>query len=140
MPFELLPRNAQLASDATLRSEMPSYTYGLDLVNMRVQGKIDRQDAMRQAIMKQLQTWIRSCDIYDDNYGFEAHGLLGHDEAFIKSQLKRRIRDALRADKRIHDVRDFRFARGDAPDALAVQFRVLTRFGTLDWEGTISFA
>lgn len=137
MSFELLPRSAQNFDHVTSRPEMPSLTYRLDLDNMRVQGTVNRQDAMRQAIFKHLQTWLRSHDIYDDSFGLEAHDLIGRDEPYVKSQLKRRIRDALRADTRILSVKNFRFSRGDADDALCAHFQVTTRFGNFACDQTI---
>lgn len=138
MPMHILPQgDINLLADTetqtqTLRPESPSLTYRIDFDRRRVAGYLNEQAAMEQAIFLALQTWLHAHDIYDDQYGFQARGLIGHKPAYVYSELRRRIKEALLVDGRIYDVYDFAFQRGEAADALTTAFKVKTRFGVFD--------
>ncbi len=132
MALELLPKITSVSAAGESEAEMPSATYRLDADVGRVQGRIDQEAAMRQAVGKILQTQWMAHEIYDERYGLEMQGLLGKDEAYIRSEIKRRIREALMMDDRIREVCDFSFLEAQQLDALHVGFIVRTRFG--EWE------
>lgn len=121
------------SGDWTIRREattqMPTRTYRVDFSLGQAGGNIDGQRAMEQAVYKVLQTQLGGYPIYDDSYGMELCGLIGREQGYVESEVKRRIQEALLADERITQVRDFCFEPGQQSDGLAVSFRVQTIFG-----------
>ena len=89
--------------------EQPSLTYRMDVVNERIVGKIDGIEAVKQAVYKALNTERYNYLIYSWNYGVETKDLYGKDMDYVKSELKRRIGEALTQDDRIDSVSDFEF-------------------------------
>src|SRR5690625_336636 len=89
--------------------EEPTFTYGIDFENNRIVKNIDGLEAMEQAIYLILNTERYRYLIYDWNYGVELSDLFGKDKAYIYSELKRRIKEALMTDNRITDVTNFEF-------------------------------
>lgn len=114
--------------------DKPSRTYRLDMQNGRLAGMVDGQEAMEQAIFKILQTQLFEHDIYSDQYGFAGAGLIGKSPAYVISELKKKIREALLSDGRISAVDQFVFDVGEARDALSVSFRVTTIFSAFQIE------
>ena len=114
---------------------VPSKTYRLisgGEKTGRIQGKTDGLDALRQTIYCILNTERYRYPIYSWNYGVELEGLFGRPVSYVKSELKRVIREALLQDDRITEVDNFEFeAHGKK---LHVSFLIHTIFGDLDWE------
>ena len=108
--------------------EEPSYTWKIDFKNKRIVSFIDEIEAMKQAIYLILNTERYKHEIYDWNYGVELSDLFGKDKAYVYSELKRRIREALIVDNRIIDVTNFEFESIDRNTILA-KFTVHTVFG-----------
>src|SRR5690606_29736936 len=108
--------------------EQPSRTWRLDMERGRAAGMIDGLEAVRQSVFKILQTERFRHLIYDADYGAELAGLIGQDPALVRSELRRRITEALTQDDRIDEVTDYEmdFAEGTA----AVRFTVVSTFGT----------
>ena len=113
--------------------EEPTYTYKLDFNRKEVKGYTDGIEAMKQAIYKILRTERYKYVIYDWNYGIELADLYGKPRPYVYSELKRRIREALLADDRVLEVRNFIFGAPER-DAVAVRFTVGTIFGDIDIE------
>lgn len=132
MGISLLPEKAgNLPQERLGKKTMPTYSYAVDFEHGRVRGFCDTIEAMKQMIYKCLQTQLFAQDIYDANYGFEAYGLLGKDRAFVESEIKRRVKEALIIDERILAVKNFDFNDGLEADSLAVSFCVWTVFGNV---------
>lgn len=115
--------------------EPPSRTWRLDFERGRVIGMIDGLDAVRQATAKILQTERFRYLIYDADYGVELANLIGRDPIFVRSELRRRIREALIQDDRIEDVTDFETDM--AGDAVTVRFTVVSSIGSFQEEVTV---
>lgn len=108
---------------------MPSLTYAMQLSDMDSEpsiflGKVDEEDALRQAIMKALHTERYEHSIYSWNYGVEFKDLRGMPLPYVMSEVKDRIEDALLADDRIESVEDFTVERS-GKKALYVAFTVI---------------
>ncbi|MDO4295014.1 MAG: DUF2634 domain-containing protein [bacterium] len=88
----------------------------------RMKGYVDGQEAIKQAVYKILRTERYDSIIYSWNYGVELKGLIGKPMPYVKSEVKRRIQEALMQDDRITSVDDFTFE--EAKKALLVQFCV----------------
>lgn len=110
--------------------EEPSHTWKIDFENKRIVSYIDEIEAMKQAIYLILNTERYRHEIYDWNYGVELSDLFGKDKAYVYSELKRRIREALIVDNRITDVTNFEFESINRNTILA-RFTVNTVFGDI---------
>lgn len=124
----MLPTGGALQAGTGLEiAQQPSRTYRLDLAAKRVTGKVDGLEAVKQAAFKILQTERFENLIYTNSYGGELIGLAGRERAFIESELRRRIREALVQDDRISSVEDMRFNFKD--DSVLVEFAVVSQYG-----------
>ena len=113
---------------------MPSKTYYINRNTNRISGYIDDKDAIIQAIYLILSTERYESVIYNWYYGTEFDYLIGKDRDFVKSELKRRIAEAILEDDRILDVTDFNISFNK--DVANVVFLVETNIGdiNINWE------
>ena len=113
---------------------MPSKTYYINRNTNRISGYIDDNDAIVQAIYLILSTERYESVIYNWYYGTEFDSLVGKDRDFVKSELKRRIAEAILEDDRILDVTDFNISFNK--DVANVVFLVETNIGdiNINWE------
>lgn len=109
-------------------TEVPTRTY--KVVNGRVAGFIDGQDAMRQAIEKVLLTERFAFDIYSDSYGVEYTDLIGEHIDLAKAEAERLITEAIIVDDRVLSIENFKIVE-ETKTSLTVNFEVSTVFGTL---------
>ncbi|KRM54629.1 DUF2634 domain-containing protein [Lacticaseibacillus sharpeae] len=114
---------------------LPSLTYRI--VNGRVGGLIDDQDAMRQAVEKILRTERFVWPIYDDQYGNDLLELIGKSMPYARNEVKRMLSDALKADDRVDEVTIDRMEQID-DNSLAVWLTVTTVSGELNVETEVS--
>lgn len=114
---------------------LPSLTYRI--VNGRVRGLIDDQDAMRQAVEKILRTERFVWPIYDDQYGNDLLELIGKSMPYARNEVKRMLSDALKADDRVDEVTIDRMEQID-DNSLAVWLTVTTVSGELNVETEVS--
>lgn len=113
-------------------TKQPSRTYRMDLNEERIAGYTDQLEAVRQMVYCILNTERYENLIYSWNYGMELKDLYGKPIPYIKSELKRRIKEALIQDDRILDVNSFDFKhRGGT---LTVRFMVETDCGVFQEE------
>jgi hypothetical protein len=110
---------------------LPTLTY--QVVNGRVQGMIDEQIAMRQAIDKILRTERFVFSIYDDQYGNDFIELIGKDMPYAKNEVQRMINEALLGDDRVVNVNVDDIEEVDVA-SLEVKVTVETIFGDFDTE------
>lgn len=115
--------------------EEPTYTWEIE--GNRIVGYADKIEAMEQAVYLILNTERYKHEIYDWNYGVELADLFGKDKAYVYSELKRRIKEALLADSRITDVTDFEFKNTEG-DTIHVKFTVHTIFGDIETSREVS--
>lgn len=113
---------------------MPSKTYYINRNTNRISGYIDDKDSIVQAIYLILSTERYESVIYNWYYGTEFDSLVGKDRDFVKSELKRRIAEAILEDDRILDVTDFDISFNK--DVANVVFLVETNIGdiNINWE------
>ena len=111
----------------------PSLTYAMRITD-RVDkdniflGKVDEEEALRQAILKIIHTERYEHEIYSWDYGIELQDLIGEQIPYVMSEIKRRIEDALTADERIDSVEDFTVEQIEKR-ALYITFTVITTEG-----------
>ena len=114
----------------TEAEELPSLTYRLDLDNGRSVGKVDKLEAVNQAIRKAIITPRFKCLIYDNQYGSEIEEAIIQKDAsrdYIEAVTEGFVRDALRPDTRILSIYDFQITFEH--DTAFVFFRADTIFG-----------
>ena len=116
--------------------EQPSKTYFMDIETERIRGFTDDINSMKQAVFKILNTERYQYVIYSWNYGIETIDLYGQNTAYVMSELKRRISEALLWDLRITSVDNFEFSteRGK----INCKFIVHTIFGDVDAERAVN--
>lgn len=131
--MQLLPNSStNIKTTVDVYNEMPSRTYRLDLENKTVNGFVDDENAMRQAISKLLMTWQNWHLIYTSAYGLDIHETIGREKGYVAVQMERRIKEALMVDRRILRVYDFLFRNSRDRNTITANFRVATRFGEYD--------
>ena len=124
----MIPTGGSLGAQRLEVVEQPSRTWRLDVERGRVAGRIDGLEAVRQAVFKILHTERFRYLIYDSDYGTELTSLIGRDPALVRSELRRRIAEAITQDDRINEVTDFEVdISGETAD---VKFTVVSTFGT----------
>lgn len=85
----------------------PSLTYAMRLLDAeenKFVGRVNEEHAIRQAILKILNTERYEYEIYSWDYGIELKDLYGMPMAYCMSEVKDRITEALLADDRIREV------------------------------------
>lgn len=122
----------------TEAEEQPSLTYRLDLDNGRIVGRVDKLEAVNQAIRKAIITPRFKCLIYDNQYGSEIEEAIISKDAtrdYIEAVTEGFVKDALYPDTRILSVYDFQFEFKE--DKAYVFFRADTIFGETEIEEVI---
>lgn len=119
------------------QKDQTSRTYKIDFSAKRVGGYVDEIDAMKQAIMKILQSERFLYLIYSWNYGIEMRAIVGKSYQVIASEIKRILREALLEDRRITDVYDVSYKQIDKR-TLSVEFTASTIFGEVSIETEVS--
>jgi hypothetical protein len=102
-------------------------TYKISDVN--IQGFTDNLEALKQAIYKVLNTEKYEYPIYSFSYGIELESLIGKEPAYVRVELKGRIRECLLQDERITGVDNFSFTV--TGDELLCTFDVTSIYGDL---------
>ena len=114
----------------------PSYTYAIN--EDRISGYIDGKEAIKQAIYLIINTERFEYIIYSWDYGIELQDLIGESISYVKSEVKRRITEALICDDRIYSIDDFIFEQL-SKRILLVKFTANTIYGSVDIETEVSF-
>ena len=107
-------------------TQQPGRTYRLDPITGTITGMIDGLRAVRQTVFKILQTERFEHEIYDDEFGAELQAQIG--STAIRSDLSRRIRNALLQDDRILEVTVDEIEA--AGDEATISFTVVTVYGS----------
>lgn len=116
--------------------QQTSRTYGIDFAAGKATGMVDGLEAVRQAVYKILRTDRFAHLIYDANYGSEISGLQGRSQGYVRSEIDRRIREALLQDDRISEIADMQVTI--TGDEALVTFTVVSNYGDFKEEVTAS--
>lgn len=100
------------------------------LLETNIQGFTDDLGALEQHIYKVLSTEKYEFPIYSFNFGIELESLIGRDPAYVKVELKRRIKDCLLQDNRITSVENFNFTI--TGDEVLCTFDVVSIYGEIE--------
>ncbi|TCJ04089.1 DUF2634 domain-containing protein [Cytobacillus praedii] len=107
--------------------KMPSMTYKIDFQKKRMSGMTDQLAAIKQAVFIILHTERFKHMIYSGHFGIELENLIGTNPIYVKSELARRITEALLQDDRITSIEEFQFDFND--HNVQVTFTVETEYG-----------
>ncbi|MFA9462921.1 MAG: DUF2634 domain-containing protein [Velocimicrobium sp.] len=111
-----------------IQDELES-TKTYQLFDFKIQGYIEGMQALKQSIYKILSTQQYEYPIYSFDYGINLESLIGKEAAYVKVELKRRIKECLLQDKRVQDVTDFVFDVGE--DTICATFKVVSMYGEI---------
>lgn len=128
----MIPKINGPVNEETSDIQQPSLTWKLDFQKGKVVGQIDQLDAVKQAVYKSLQTDRYWHAIYSADYGHELSALIGDHPAYLESELKRMVEEALLVDERIVSVDQMEFSIEG--DQLQLSFRVNSIFGSFNEE------
>ena len=133
-----ISQTEELVNDFEVRGILPTKTYHLRILTMRVQGLTDGLEAMKQAVFKILQTErYRYSKIYSGNYGVELWDLIGQPIPYVLPEIQRRITEALTWDERITAVNGFEFEVQKSK--VHTTFKVHTIYGEIETELAVNF-
>jgi hypothetical protein len=114
--------------DVTLSSSdttETSRTYRLS--NGSIQGFVEEQEALQQAIYLMLNTEKYEYPIFSFSYGIELENLIGQDQLYVQMELMRRIKECLLTDDRIQNVENFTYSI--TKDSILCTFDVVSIYG-----------
>ena len=129
----MLPTNTAFYEEieTLLKREVPTKTYYIDFEKKRIIGKVDGQEAMKQAILKILLTERYEFNkVYSNYYGVELKEMIGLLPFIVRVQLEPKITEALLCDDRIMSVVDFDITV--KKKVVSVNFTVKTIFGDVE--------
>lgn len=127
--------NSKLIQDYKI-IKSPAKTYRMDIEKERIAGYSDQIEAVKQTVYCILNTERYENLIYSWNYGTELKNLYGRPIPYVKSELKRRIREALLQDDRIQNVTSFSFT--ERGGKLTAEFSVETDCGEIRMEKEVT--
>lgn len=130
----MIPTGGSIDTQNTETVTQPSRTWRVDFERGKLVGMVDGLEAVKQAVFKNLQTERFRYLIYSTNYGLEWDGLIGANPAFVRSELKRRITEALAQDDRIESITNFQI--DIAGNTATIRFTVVSTFGSFQEEVT----
>jgi hypothetical protein len=108
----------------------PTREWSLDTETMKL-GEIEQNlGAIAQDVQFYLSVERYKYPIMGNNMGIELEDLIGMDDAYVRANVKNRIKDALSVDDRITAVSSFAF-ENPTPDSLVVSFVVETILGDI---------
>lgn len=123
----MLPSN--LNTDI-IYTERPSKTYHIVIDKNRIDGITDGINSVSQAIYLILNTERYAYPIYSWDYGIQLSDLIGMPMKYVISVIPDRITEALKADDRVKEVKDFSFET--KKNKLYVYFTVVTTVGNIE--------
>lgn len=124
----MIPKTSLTVNDIRTVT-IPTNTYRIIIDKDRVSGETDGLEAMKQAVYLILSTERYAYPVYSWNYGVELKDLFGQPTTYVEAVLEYRIRDALMADERITDVRNFEFS--SQKNTVSATFEVVTNQGNV---------
>lgn len=117
--------------------EQPTKVHKMDLKDASIRGFTDRQEAMKQAVFRILNTERYQFIIYPWYYGIETLDLYGEPVTWVCPELERRITEALMIDDRISGVTDFEHDLS-VKGIINTSFTVHTIYGDLKAEREVN--
>ncbi len=118
-------------------SQSNTQTFGINLADNIIGGKIDDLDALIQRIYLMLSIEADQYIIYPYTYGITTLDLIGKPIHYVMAILPERIKAVLLSDDCILDVTDFEFEKNKSK--LGVKFRVHSIYGETQAETEVAY-
>lgn len=112
-------------------------TFGINLTENFISGKIDGLVALKQSIYLMLNIEADRHIIYPYTYGFKILDLIGKSSDYVMAVIPNRIKTTLLTDNRITDVSDFEFEVDR--NKVMVKFVVNTIYGITNGETVVKY-
>lgn len=128
--------SAEIETSDGVRVPEPTKTY--ELLNGRIGGYVDGEDAIKQYVAKAIRTARNRFLIYDEDYGSELEELIGESvtRELLEEEIPRVIKEAIIYDDRISSVG--KFGISNTGDKVYVKFTVTLATGqTLESEVSV---
>lgn len=128
----MIPQGGTLQPGSEIVETMaqPSLTYDLNLEEGTISGHIDGLEAVKQAVVKILQTRRFEHLIYSSNYGQELDSVIGRDQLWAYAEIERHIKETLLQDDRILSVDDMNITF--VGDQAVAEFTVRSVYGAFN--------
>ncbi|UNK17643.1 DUF2634 domain-containing protein [Paenibacillus sp. N3/727] len=128
----MIPQGGTLLPESEISEyvDQPSLTYRLNLEEGTISGQVDGLLAIKQAVVKILQTRRFEHLIYSSDYGQELDAVIGRDPLWAYAEIERHIKEALLQDDRILSVDDMNIAF--AGEQAMAEFTVRSVYGAFD--------
>lgn len=107
----------------------PSLSWYINKDTNRIEGTVDGQAAVRQAVEIILNVERFRWQIYRPYSGMEWDGLIGQDPGYVGAELQRRVIDALTVDDRVTGISDYDYTVDGS--SLSAVFTVNTVYGSI---------
>ena len=107
----------------------PSLSWYINKETNRIEGTVDGQAAVRQAVEIILNVERFRWQIYRPYSGMEWDGLIGQDPGYVGAELQRRVVDALTVDDRVTSISDYDYTVDGS--SLSAVFTVNTVYGSI---------
>ena len=107
----------------------PSLSWYINKETNRIEGTVDGQAAVRQAVEIILNVERFRWQIYRPYSGMEWDGLIGQDPGYVGAELQRRVIDALTVDDRVTSISDYDYTVDGS--SLSAVFTVNTVYGSI---------
>lgn len=125
----VLPTSSINISGGVSFQSQPSLSWYINKETNRIEGTVDGQAAVRQAVEIILNVERFRWQIYRPYSGMEWDGLIGQDPGYVGAELQRRVIDALTVDDRVTGISDYDYTMDGA--SLSAVFTVNTVYGSI---------
>ena len=116
----------------------PSLSWYINKETNRIEGTVDGQAAVRQAVEIILHVERFRWQIYKPYSGMEWEGLIGQDPGYVGAELQRRLVDALTIDDRVTGISNYEYTVDG--NSLHATFTVDTVYGSFDESQEVTLA
>lgn len=125
----VLPTSSINISGGVSFQNQPSLSWYINKETNRIEGTVDGQAAVRQAVEIILNVERFRWQIYRPYSGMEWDGLIGQDPGYVGAELQRRVIDALTVDDRVTGISDYDYTVDGS--SLSAVFTVNTVDGSI---------
>lgn len=116
----------------------PSLSWYINKKTNRIEGTVDGQAAVRQAVEIILHVERFRWQIYKPYSGMEWEGLIGQNPGYVGAELQRRLVDALTVDDRVTGISNYKYTVDG--NSLYATFTVNTVYGSFDESQEVTLA
>jgi Protein of unknown function (DUF2634). len=131
----ILPQGA-IINDIEIKKDSLQVAKTYKIKDNKIVGFCDGKEALKQTIYFILSTERYNYLIYSNSYGSELNLISELDRDIAKSELKRRISEAILQDDRVNNVTNFEFSY--EKDSVLIKFTVFSIYGDIKIEKEVN--